>query len=87
MTPERLSAMRQAGFRVLGFGVESFALEILREIGRTILQWVVNHLESDDLSQASALAINVEKSCSDHRSGWMMTRSQPNRSDTFSHSS
>jgi hypothetical protein len=29
--------------------------EILREIGRTILQWVVNHLETDDLSQAPAL--------------------------------
>jgi hypothetical protein len=29
--------------------------EILREIGRTILQWVVNHLEADDLSQAPAL--------------------------------
>jgi hypothetical protein len=34
MTPERLSAMRQAGFRVLGFGVESFALEILREFNK-----------------------------------------------------
>jgi hypothetical protein len=29
--------------------------EMLREIGRIILQWVVNHLEADDLSQAPAL--------------------------------
>jgi hypothetical protein len=28
---------------------------ILREMGRTICQWVVNHLETDDLSQAPAL--------------------------------
>ena len=34
MTPERLAAMRRAGFRVLGFGVESFSLEILREFNK-----------------------------------------------------
>ena len=34
MTPERLDAMRQAGFRVLGFGIESFSLEILREFNK-----------------------------------------------------
>jgi radical SAM superfamily enzyme YgiQ (UPF0313 family) len=34
MTPERLAAMRRAGFRVLGFGVESFALGMLREFNK-----------------------------------------------------
>jgi radical SAM superfamily enzyme YgiQ (UPF0313 family) len=35
MTPERLAAMRQAGFRVLGFGIESFAPEMLREFNKS----------------------------------------------------
>jgi radical SAM superfamily enzyme YgiQ (UPF0313 family) len=34
MNRERLAAMRAAGFRVLGFGVESFALGILREFNK-----------------------------------------------------
>jgi radical SAM superfamily enzyme YgiQ (UPF0313 family) len=34
MSRERLAAMRAAGFRVLGFGVESFALGILREFNK-----------------------------------------------------
>lgn len=34
MTPERLAAMRRAGFRVLGFGIESFSREILREFNK-----------------------------------------------------
>jgi len=34
MTEERLRALRRAGFRVLGFGVESFALGILREFNK-----------------------------------------------------
>jgi radical SAM superfamily enzyme YgiQ (UPF0313 family) len=34
MTPERLEAMQRAGFRVLGFGIESFSLEILREFNK-----------------------------------------------------
>jgi radical SAM superfamily enzyme YgiQ (UPF0313 family) len=34
MTPERLAALREAGFRVLGFGIESFSLEILREFNK-----------------------------------------------------
>ena len=34
MTPEYLTAMRRAGFRVLGFGVESFSLDILREFNK-----------------------------------------------------
>ncbi len=34
MTEERLFALRRAGFRVLGFGVESFALGILKEFNK-----------------------------------------------------
>jgi anaerobic magnesium-protoporphyrin IX monomethyl ester cyclase len=34
MTPERLSAMRRAGFRVLGFGIESFSLNVLQEFNK-----------------------------------------------------
>jgi radical SAM superfamily enzyme YgiQ (UPF0313 family) len=34
MTRERLTAMRRAGFRVLGFGVESFAPRILAEFNK-----------------------------------------------------
>jgi hypothetical protein len=34
MTPERLAAMRQAGFRVLGFGIESFAPRVLEEFNK-----------------------------------------------------
>jgi radical SAM superfamily enzyme YgiQ (UPF0313 family) len=34
MTPERLAAMRQAGFRVLGFGIESFAPSVLEEFNK-----------------------------------------------------
>jgi radical SAM superfamily enzyme YgiQ (UPF0313 family) len=34
MTPERLAAMRRAGFRVLGFGVESFSRAILVEFNK-----------------------------------------------------
>jgi len=34
MTPERLAAMRRAGFRVLGFGVENFSARVLREFNK-----------------------------------------------------
>jgi radical SAM superfamily enzyme YgiQ (UPF0313 family) len=34
MTPARLAAMRRAGFRVLGFGIESFSPAILREFNK-----------------------------------------------------
>ncbi len=34
MTPERLAAMRRAGFRVLGFGIESFSRHILAEFNK-----------------------------------------------------
>ncbi len=35
MTPERLAAMRRAGFRVLGFGVESFSRAVLGEFNKS----------------------------------------------------
>jgi anaerobic magnesium-protoporphyrin IX monomethyl ester cyclase len=34
MTPERLEAMRRAGFRVLGFGIESFSRNVLQEFNK-----------------------------------------------------
>jgi hypothetical protein len=34
MTPERLAAMRHAGFRVLGFGVENFSERVLEEFNK-----------------------------------------------------
>jgi radical SAM superfamily enzyme YgiQ (UPF0313 family) len=34
MTPERLAAMRRAGFRVLGFGVENFSERVLQEFNK-----------------------------------------------------
>ena len=34
MSPERLTAMRRAGFRVLGFGIESFSLRVLGEFNK-----------------------------------------------------
>ncbi len=34
MTPERLTAMRRAGFRVLGFGIESFSHRVLGEFNK-----------------------------------------------------
>jgi anaerobic magnesium-protoporphyrin IX monomethyl ester cyclase len=34
MTPERLVAMRRAGFRVLGFGIENFSRNVLQEFNK-----------------------------------------------------
>ena len=34
MTRERLTAMRRAGFRVLGFGIENFSRNVLREFNK-----------------------------------------------------
>jgi radical SAM superfamily enzyme YgiQ (UPF0313 family) len=34
MSPERLAAMQRAGFRVLGFGIESFARNVLAEFNK-----------------------------------------------------
>jgi hypothetical protein len=43
MNRERLAAMRDAGFRVLGFGIESFAPAILREFNKARIH---RHFES-----------------------------------------
>jgi len=42
MTSERLSAMRRAGFRVLGFGIESFSQKVLAEFNKAHIQ---RHIE------------------------------------------
>jgi radical SAM superfamily enzyme YgiQ (UPF0313 family) len=34
MTPQRLAAMRRAGFRVLGFGIENFSRNVLKEFNK-----------------------------------------------------
>jgi len=34
MTPDRLSALKEAGFRVLGFGIENFSLAVLKEFNK-----------------------------------------------------
>jgi len=47
MTDERLAAMRRAGFRVLGFGVENFALGVLKEFNKSqIHPFIVPVLEA-----------------------------------------
>jgi radical SAM superfamily enzyme YgiQ (UPF0313 family) len=42
MSPERLAAMRRAGFRVLGFGIESFSPDVLREFNKA---HIYGHIE------------------------------------------
>ena len=42
MSQERLAAMRRAGFRVLGFGIESFSRNILREFNKA---QICGHIE------------------------------------------
>ena len=42
MTPERLAAMRRAGFRVLGFGIENFSRRVLREFNKAR---IYDHIE------------------------------------------
>jgi hypothetical protein len=42
MTPERLAAMRRAGFRVLGFGIENFSRNVLREFNKVR---IYDHIE------------------------------------------
>jgi radical SAM superfamily enzyme YgiQ (UPF0313 family) len=47
MTTERLTLMKQAGFRVLGFGVESFSTNVLREFNKArIAPYITPVLES-----------------------------------------
>ncbi len=42
MNPERLAAMRRAGFRVLGFGIESFSQSVLTEFNK---KHIYRHIE------------------------------------------
>jgi len=53
MTPERLVAMRRAGFRVLGFGVENFSPQVLIEFNKGQIH---RHIESV-LTEALRLGI------------------------------
>lgn len=53
---QRIVSFRQGPITpVTAHAFEQDLQEMLREMGRTIFQWVVNHLESDDLSRAPAL--------------------------------
>jgi hypothetical protein len=53
MTPERIGAMRRAGFRVLGFGIESFSKSVLSEFNKAQIH---RHIEP---MLATALAAGV----------------------------
>jgi radical SAM superfamily enzyme YgiQ (UPF0313 family) len=53
MSPERLGAMRRAGFRVLGFGIENFSREILGEFNKA---QVHSHIEP---TLATALELGI----------------------------
>jgi radical SAM superfamily enzyme YgiQ (UPF0313 family) len=53
MTPERLTAMRAAGFRVLGFGIENFSRKVLDEFNK---KHIHRHIEPA-LSAALELGI------------------------------
>jgi anaerobic magnesium-protoporphyrin IX monomethyl ester cyclase len=53
MTPGRLTAMRRAGFRVLGFGIESFSPKVLAEFNKAHIQ---RHIEP---MLSAALAIGI----------------------------
>jgi radical SAM superfamily enzyme YgiQ (UPF0313 family) len=53
MTPERLAAMRAAGFRVLGFGIENFSANVLAEFNKA---HIFRHIEPM-LSAALSLGI------------------------------
>jgi radical SAM superfamily enzyme YgiQ (UPF0313 family) len=60
MTAERLAAMKRAGFRVLGFGIESFAPRILEEFNKGQIH---RHIEPV-LAQARRLGITPSASSS-----------------------
>lgn len=49
MTPERLTAMRSAGFRVLGFGVENFSLRVLGEFNKAHIHPFIEPILSEAL--------------------------------------
>lgn len=53
MTPERLTAMRGAGFRVLGFGIESFSPAVLEEFNKKHIYRFIEPV----LTEARALGI------------------------------
>jgi radical SAM superfamily enzyme YgiQ (UPF0313 family) len=53
MTEERLTAMRRAGFRVLGFGIESFSQRVLAEFNKA---QIYRHIEP---MLAAALAAGI----------------------------
>jgi radical SAM superfamily enzyme YgiQ (UPF0313 family) len=53
MTSERLGAMRRAGFRVLGFGVENFSRNVLEEFNK---KQIYRHI-APSLTEALALGI------------------------------
>jgi hypothetical protein len=53
MSPERLAAMRRAGFRVLGFGIESFSRNILGEFNKA---QIFRHIEP---TLAAALELGI----------------------------
>jgi radical SAM superfamily enzyme YgiQ (UPF0313 family) len=53
MSPERLTAMRRAGFRVLGFGIESFSRRTLAEFNKAQIH---RHIEP---SLAAALELGI----------------------------
>ncbi|HKD53950.1 MAG TPA: radical SAM protein [Steroidobacteraceae bacterium] len=53
MSPERLAAMRRAGFRVLGFGIESFSRQILGEFNKAQIS---SHIEA---ALACALELGI----------------------------
>lgn len=53
---QRIVSFRQGPITpVTAHAFEQDLQELLREMGRTIFQWVVNHLEADDKNQAAAL--------------------------------
>lgn len=53
MTPERLALMKQAGFRVLGFGVESFSQDVLGEFNKA---QIYRHIDTN-LAEAVRLGL------------------------------
>ena len=49
MSRERLAAMRRAGFRVLGFGVENFSLPVLKEFNKARIHPLIEPVLKDAL--------------------------------------
>ena len=53
MNPERLAAMRRAGFRVLGFGIENFSQSVLKEFNKGQIHRHIEPVLSRRCSSAS----------------------------------